>query len=52
LLAAQWGVVGQGTGAELLNDLNVPRAYLGYVPMSENPSGATTLGVAQFADTE
>lgn len=42
LLMAQWGVVGRGTGAELLNDLNVQRAYLGYVSMSENPSGATT----------
>ena len=28
-------VVGQGTGAELLNDSNVRRAYLGYVPASE-----------------
>ena len=34
-------VVGRGTGAELLNDLSVQRAYLGYVPTNENPSGET-----------
>jgi branched-chain amino acid transport system ATP-binding protein len=35
-------VVGQGTGAELLNDQNVQRAYLGYVPTSKTPSGANS----------
>jgi branched-chain amino acid transport system ATP-binding protein len=29
-------VVGQGTGAEMLNDQNVRRAYLGYVPVGTN----------------
>lgn len=29
-------VVGQGTGAELLSDQNVRRAYLGYVPVGTN----------------
>ena len=33
-------VVSHGTGAELLNDSNVRRAYLGYVPAGENPPGA------------
>ncbi|HEX9077421.1 MAG TPA: hypothetical protein VF932_16665, partial [Anaerolineae bacterium] len=29
-------VVGHGTGAELLNDQNVRRAYLGYLPVGTN----------------